>query len=60
MNLFDKIEYLYPGLTDNYNVCFNPPFKLSDHGDGRGPVISEWNNPNPQPTQEQLGALDNV
>lgn len=33
---------------------FEKDILLSDHGDGRGIVISQWNLPEPLPTEQQL------
>ncbi len=57
MTLFQKLEQIYPGITINYSITSKPPFKLSDYNDGNGPVISEWNDLRPQPSQAQLNAV---
>ena len=48
MNLSELLQLKYP------NANFLHDILLSDHGDGNGPVISKWNLPDLQPTQEQL------
>lgn len=59
MTLQEKIFTIYPELNKNY-TDFDPtrPYKLQDDSDGRGPYIKEWNYHKPQPTQEQLDALN--
>jgi hypothetical protein len=58
MNLFQKITTIYPELTIS---DFTPPLGcicLTDDSDGKGPYISKWEYSKPQPTQEQLDALN--
>ena len=56
MTLPEKILMLYPELTP-YDFMFL--ITLQNDSDGRGDYIAAWNHPTlPQPTQEQLDALD--
>lgn len=56
MSLFEKIQSIYPELT----IKDFSPFgciMLQDDSDGKGPYINSWNYSKPQPTQEQLDAI---
>lgn len=54
MQLSDKIRTIYPELDP---FCFiNRTIVLKD--DGNGAYIAEWNYHKPQPTQEQLDAIE--
>lgn len=50
MNVIEAIKQIYPNLTHMVD------FRVDDPGDGNGPRLVMWNNPNPQPTQSQLDA----
>jgi len=39
-------------------VNFRTEVKLQDDGDGQGSYISEWNVPEPQPTEAELSASE--
>ena len=41
---------LFPDAVDEVD------FEVGDNGRGSGPQITQWNSPNPQPTQEELEA----
>lgn len=56
MTLPEKILMLYPELTP---ADFMFSIILQNDSDGRGDYIAVWKHPTlPQPTQEQLDALD--
>lgn len=57
MQLNEKILLLYPELID-MNNSENQLYSLQNDSDGRGTYIKEWGYNKPQPTQEQLDALD--
>lgn len=46
--MYYKLLYLFSDLKDS-------EFTLQD--DGQGPYISQWNRPDPQPTQAELDAV---
>lgn len=58
MNIVNKLNIIYPGILDNYNIDNNPPFIIQDDSDGKGAYIKEWNYHLPEPTKEELDALD--
>ncbi len=58
MTLTQKIISIYPELE---NICTqypNPPFILQDDSNGLGQYIKMWSYSQPQPTQEQLDAIN--
>ncbi len=57
MQLNEKILQIYPELENfSNNPLHNPIYILQD--DGNGVYIKEWNYSKPQPTQEQLDAIN--
>ena len=56
MSLYEKLCQIYPELTPD--VFWDGIIKLQDDSNGQGPYIKEWTYHKPQPTQEQLDALD--
>lgn len=59
MTLNEKIFQIYPELENLLNNPFRSPiYILQDDSNGNGPYIKIWNYSEPQPTQEQLDALD--
>lgn len=58
MSLYDKIIAIYPDLTsEDFGI---DKIYLRNDSDGKGDYIAGWNNPHPQPTQEQLDAVNSV
>ena len=49
--MYHKIKTIYPDIAD-------ADFELQDNSDGKGPFISRWDDPRPQPTPEELAATD--
>ena len=49
--MYDKIKTIYPDIDD-------ADFQLDDAGDGKGPFITRWDDPRPQPPPEELAATD--
>jgi hypothetical protein len=60
MVLYDKILLIYPDLEESAQLFINPPFKIQDDLDGKGPYIVEWNDPRPKPTKKQLEAIETL
>lgn len=59
MQLNEKILMIYPELEGVVTSSpGNPLYSLQDDTDGRGTYISDWNYEKPQPTQEQLDAIN--
>jgi hypothetical protein len=57
LSLYQKILQIYPTLTA---IDFYPgEGSIVLQNDGNGDYIASWTNTNPQPTAEQLAALDN-
>ena len=57
MTLYDKINSIYPDLTDR---DFDLYIRLQNDSDGKGDYIAKWEHPTlTQPTQEQLDAGSN-
>ena len=57
MNLYEKIIYLYPDLTQ---ADFSPrgTIALQNDSDGKGDYIAKWEHPTfPRPTDEQLAGV---
>jgi hypothetical protein len=52
--IIDQIKAIYPSLTDDDFRPGKGTILIQDNSDGNGPYIAQWNNPNPQPTAEQL------
>lgn len=58
MNLYEKIIYLYPDLTQEDFLPDSGTILLQNDSDGRGDYIRSWNHPvHPEPTQAQLDSL---
>ena len=52
MTLYDKINALYPELTDR---DFMTTIRLQNDSDGKGDYIAAWDHPTlARPTEEQL------
>ncbi len=49
--MYYKIKTIYPDIAD-------ADFELTDNSDGKGPFISRWDDPRPQPTPAELAATD--
>ena len=49
--MYYKIKTIYPDIAD-------ADFELTDNSDGNGPFISRWDDPRPQPTPEEMEAVD--
>lgn len=59
MQLNQKILIIYPELEElNNPLSSNSIYVLQDDSDGKGAYIKIWNYDKPQPTKEQLDALD--
>jgi hypothetical protein len=56
MNLYEKIITIYPSLTDEDFFPHRGTILLQN--DGQGDYIASWTNELPQPTQEQLDAIN--
>ncbi len=50
--MIDELLYIYPDLDVEVTVI------VQDDGNGNGPVIVQWNDPRPQPTQAELDAAE--
>jgi len=55
MELYQKIQHFYPDIQ---NSDFWPRGRIHLGDDGQGAIIKYWNYPAPQPTKEQLDALE--
>ena len=55
-SLYSKLMILFPDA--NIDVNDGPDWVLCDARDGKGAYVEEWNRPEPQPTEEQLEAVD--
>jgi hypothetical protein len=53
--LANKIKQIYPSITDEDFLAFTGTILIENMGDGD--KITKWDNPNLQPTQEQLDAI---
>lgn len=58
MTLADKIQIIYPPLTQQDFVPEIGTIEIRDDSNGLGPYIAKWTNELPQPTQEQLDAIN--
>lgn len=58
MTLNEKIVFIYPELIGKCSPFPNSPYIIQDDSNGLGPYIKKWNYFKPEPTQEQLDALD--
>jgi hypothetical protein len=58
MNLYEKIIYLYPDLTQEDFLPDSGTIFLQNDSDGFGDYIKHWNHPvYPEPTKEQLDSI---
>ena len=56
MNLYEKINLIYPQLTDN---DFLTTIRLQNDSDGNGDYIAKWEHPTlTRPTEAQLEAAE--
>ena len=56
MTLYEKINSIYPQLTDN---DFLTTIRLQNDSDGKGDYIKSWNHPTlTRPTEAQLEAAE--
>lgn len=58
MYLSQKLFLIYPELTTHPEYFIKGTITLQNDSNGEGTYIREWNYGQPQPTQEQLDALD--
>ena len=58
MQLSEKLINIYPELETIPNWGLTRLIVIQDDSNGLGAYIKEWNYHKPQPTQEQLEALD--
>lgn len=56
MTLYDKIKTIYPQLVDKDFIPGSGTIFLQNNG--QGDYIASWTNELPQPTQEQLDAIN--
>lgn len=54
MSLYEQIMAIYPNLTEK---DFLTSIVLQNDSDGKGDYIKSWTNSKPQPTVEQLIAV---
>lgn len=52
-DLYDLLKHIYPDL----DIGLYGAVQLVDLADGKGPRVSVWNDPRPQPTKEELIAV---
>ena len=59
MNLYEKIIYLYPDLTQADFSPSSGSISLRNDSDGKGDYIAKWEHPTfPRPTDEQLAGIE--
>ena len=59
MNLYEKIIYLYPDLTQADFYPSSGSISLRNDSDGKGDYIAKWEHPTfPRPTDEQLAGIE--
>jgi hypothetical protein len=58
MTLYEKILQIYPSIKAEDFKPLTGTILIQNDADGKGDYINLWTNLNPQPTQEQLDAIN--